>query len=63
MKIAIRFRAIRTRSGKTAILPLLDETVIELPEVETVETMRYKHYSIEIDSKKLIIEDYNEDKN
>jgi len=52
----IRYRIDRIKDGKIVLIPVVDETTIDLPEGESFESLKNVSLTHDFDSKKLIIE-------
>jgi hypothetical protein len=56
MKIKVRYRIDRIKDGKIILIPVCDETTIDLPEGESFENLKNVALTFDFDSKKLVIE-------
>lgn len=56
VKMKVRYRIDRIKDGKIILIPVCDETAIELPDGETFESLKNISLTHDFDSKKLIIE-------
>ena len=56
MKMKIRYRIDRIKDGKIILIPVCDETTIDLPDGETFDSLKSISLTHDFDSKKLVIE-------
>ena len=52
----IRYRIDRHKDGKIVIIPVADETTIDIPDGESFENLKNVALTLDFDSKKLTIE-------